>query len=72
MNLALGSPQVWRNAVPDLSKLSAFREDYVVERYLHEYAEMKAHIRSQAVDAEPEAKFDDMVAFSRRTKQAQL
>jgi glycosyltransferase involved in cell wall biosynthesis len=38
MNLALGSPQVWRNAVPDLTKLSAFREDCVVKRYLHEYA----------------------------------
>jgi glycosyltransferase involved in cell wall biosynthesis len=39
MNLALASPQQWRECkIPDVSRLSAFREDYVVERYLQEYA----------------------------------
>jgi glycosyltransferase involved in cell wall biosynthesis len=39
MNLALASPQIWRERrVPDASKLGAFREECVVERYLREYA----------------------------------
>jgi len=43
MNLALTSPQEWgKNRVPDASRLGAFREDYVVEKYLQEYAPQKA------------------------------
>ena len=43
MNLALASPHEWReNKVPDASRLGAFREEYVVERYLREYAPIKA------------------------------
>jgi glycosyltransferase involved in cell wall biosynthesis len=39
MNLALASPQVWREcSVPDASRLSGFREEKVVEMYLREYA----------------------------------
>jgi glycosyltransferase involved in cell wall biosynthesis len=39
MNLALTSPQVWRECkVPEASRLDAFREEYVVEKYLREYA----------------------------------
>lgn len=39
MNLALASPQAWRERkVPDASKLSVFREECVVEKYLQEYA----------------------------------
>ncbi|HEX4783086.1 MAG TPA: glycosyltransferase family 4 protein [Candidatus Sulfotelmatobacter sp.] len=39
MNLALNSPQAWRESkAPDASKLSGFREEYVVARYLQEYA----------------------------------
>lgn len=39
MNLALSSPTEWRERkVPDTAKLSAFREEYVVQRYLREYA----------------------------------
>jgi glycosyltransferase involved in cell wall biosynthesis len=42
MNLALASPQVWRERrVPDASKLGVFREEYVVERYLREYVPQK-------------------------------
>ena len=42
MNLALASPQIWRERrVPDASKLDAFREEYVVERYLREYVPQK-------------------------------
>jgi glycosyltransferase involved in cell wall biosynthesis len=38
MNLALNSPQQWRESeIPDESKLVAFREEYVVDRYLREY-----------------------------------
>jgi glycosyltransferase involved in cell wall biosynthesis len=43
MNLALTSPQVWRECkVPEASRLDAFREEYVVEKYLREYAPPKA------------------------------
>jgi glycosyltransferase involved in cell wall biosynthesis len=66
MNLALGSPEVWRNAVPELSKLSAFREDYVVERYLHEYERNESVFRSPEVDVEPGTKFRDLGPFSSR------
>ena len=39
MNLALASPQAWRECkVPDASKLDVFREEYVVGKYLREYA----------------------------------
>ena len=39
MNLALASPQEWRECkVPDASKLGVFREEQVVEKYLREYA----------------------------------
>ena len=42
MNLALSSPQEWRERkVPDDSRLGAFLEEYVVERYLREYASQK-------------------------------
>ncbi len=42
MNLALASPKEWREPkVPDASRLGAFQEDYVVERYLREYAHQK-------------------------------
>ena len=42
MNLALASPEIWRERrVPDASKLGAFREEYVVERYLREYVPQK-------------------------------
>jgi glycosyltransferase involved in cell wall biosynthesis len=38
MNLALGSPQEWRESqVPDESKLTPFGGEYVVDRYLGEY-----------------------------------
>ena len=44
MNLALTSPQEWRERkVPDASRLGAFRGEYVVERYLREYAHQKAN-----------------------------
>jgi glycosyltransferase involved in cell wall biosynthesis len=66
MNLALGSPEVWRNAMPELSKLSAFREDYVVERYLHEYERNESVFRSPEVDVEPGTKFRDLGPFSSR------
>jgi glycosyltransferase involved in cell wall biosynthesis len=43
MSLALTSPQVWRKRkVPEASRLDAFREEYVVEKYLREYAPPKA------------------------------
>jgi glycosyltransferase involved in cell wall biosynthesis len=43
INLALSSPQEWReNKVPDASRLSAFREEHIVESYLREYAPEKA------------------------------
>jgi glycosyltransferase involved in cell wall biosynthesis len=43
MNLALTSPQVWRECkAPEASRLDAFREEYVVEKYLREYAPPKA------------------------------
>jgi glycosyltransferase involved in cell wall biosynthesis len=39
MNLALASPQRWRDRrVPDVSSLGAFQEENVVERYLQEYS----------------------------------
>ena len=39
MNLALMAPQRWRECkIPDSSRLRVFREDYVVERYVREYA----------------------------------
>ncbi len=39
MNIALSSSQKWReNRVPDGSRLSAFREERVVENYLREYS----------------------------------
>ena len=42
MNLALNSPEEWRQRrVPDSSKLIQFREDYVVDRYLREYDPVK-------------------------------
>jgi glycosyltransferase involved in cell wall biosynthesis len=38
MNLALGSPQEWRESqIPDESKLTPFGGEYVVDRYLGEY-----------------------------------
>jgi len=38
MNLALSSPQEWRESeVPDESRLTSFREEYVADRYLREY-----------------------------------
>jgi glycosyltransferase involved in cell wall biosynthesis len=44
MTLALTSPQEWRKRrVPDASRLGAFREEYVVERYLREYAHQTAN-----------------------------
>jgi glycosyltransferase involved in cell wall biosynthesis len=43
MNRVLASPQQWRDRkVPEASKLDAFREEYVVERYLREYSPQKA------------------------------
>lgn len=43
MNLALASPQEWRERrVPDASRLAAFREEYVVQKYLREYALQEA------------------------------
>jgi glycosyltransferase involved in cell wall biosynthesis len=43
MNQALTSPRVWRERkVPEASRLAAFREEYVVEKYLREYAPPKA------------------------------
>ncbi len=43
MNLALASPPEWReNKGPDASRLSAFLEQHVVEKYLGEYAPKKA------------------------------
>jgi glycosyltransferase involved in cell wall biosynthesis len=45
MNLALSSPQEWRERrVPDASRLGAFREEYVVERYLREYVPQRATV----------------------------
>jgi glycosyltransferase involved in cell wall biosynthesis len=45
MNLALKSPQEWREStVPDESKLAPFREAYVVERYLGEYVSQKTSV----------------------------
>jgi hypothetical protein len=42
MNLALNSTDEWRQRrVPDSSKLVQFREDYVVDRYLREYAPVR-------------------------------
>jgi glycosyltransferase involved in cell wall biosynthesis len=42
MNLALSSPEVWRERKPpEASKLAAFREEYVVEKYLREYVPPK-------------------------------
>ena len=39
MNLALSSREVWRERKPpEAFKLAAFREEYVVEKYLREYA----------------------------------
>jgi glycosyltransferase involved in cell wall biosynthesis len=47
MNLALSSPQAWRERkVPDASRLSAFQEEYVVEMYLREYAPQTAGPKS--------------------------
>jgi glycosyltransferase involved in cell wall biosynthesis len=44
MNLALTSPQEWRKRkVPDASRLGAFREEFVVERYLREYVHQTAN-----------------------------
>lgn len=43
MNLALVSAGVWREpTILEASRLDAFREDYVVEKYLREYALPKA------------------------------
>jgi glycosyltransferase involved in cell wall biosynthesis len=43
MNLALASPQEWRERkVPDASRLAAFREEYVVQEYLRQYALQEA------------------------------
>jgi|SRR5208283_2287527 len=43
MNLALSSLEVWRERKPpEASRLDAFREEYVVEKYLREYAPPKA------------------------------
>jgi glycosyltransferase involved in cell wall biosynthesis len=48
MNLALSSPQEWRERrVPDASRLGAFREEYVVEGYLREYARQTATVRTR-------------------------
>lgn len=45
MTLALTSPQRWREGkVPDASTLSAFQEEYIVERYLREYAPTKVQV----------------------------
>jgi glycosyltransferase involved in cell wall biosynthesis len=45
LNLALSSPQEWRERrVPDASRLGAFREEYVVEGYLREYARQTATV----------------------------
>lgn len=45
MNLALRSPQEWQeNKIPDTSRLGAFREEHIVERYLREYAPQKATV----------------------------
>jgi len=42
MNEALNSAEEWRQRrVPDSSKLSRFRDDYVVDRYLREYDDVK-------------------------------
>jgi glycosyltransferase involved in cell wall biosynthesis len=42
MNLALASPQQWRDRrVPEVLRLDAFQEDHVVERYLREYSPQK-------------------------------
>jgi glycosyltransferase involved in cell wall biosynthesis len=43
MNLALASPEEWRERrVPNASRLAAFREEYIVQRYLREYAFQEA------------------------------
>lgn len=43
MNLALASPEEWRDCkVTGALRLDAFREEYVVERYLREYSPQKA------------------------------
>ena len=43
MNIALSSLEVWRERkLPETSSLEAFREEYVVEKYLREYAPPKA------------------------------
>jgi glycosyltransferase involved in cell wall biosynthesis len=48
LNLALVSPQRWRESkITDPSKLSAFREDYVVQRYLREYASQVTPVSSK-------------------------
>jgi glycosyltransferase involved in cell wall biosynthesis len=45
MNLALSSPEVWRERkLPEASKLAAFREEYVVEKYLREYVPPKIQV----------------------------
>jgi hypothetical protein len=42
MNLALASPQEWGYCkVANASRLGPFREEYVAERYLREYAPQK-------------------------------
>jgi glycosyltransferase involved in cell wall biosynthesis len=44
MNLALASLREWRERkIPDASRLGAFQEEYVVGRYLREYAPQKGN-----------------------------
>lgn len=64
MNLALDSPHLWRAAVPDVSKLKAFRADYVVERYLMEYKRSVSGLQFHEADACPESNVRDCPRFS--------
>jgi glycosyltransferase involved in cell wall biosynthesis len=50
MNLALTSPQKWRERKAlDESRLTSFREEYVVDRYLREYASQKQELSTSNV-----------------------
>jgi glycosyltransferase involved in cell wall biosynthesis len=47
MSLALNSPGEWRESeVPDESRLTSFREEYVVDRYLQEYVSKKQELNT--------------------------
>jgi glycosyltransferase involved in cell wall biosynthesis len=63
MSLAIDSPQAWHTKVPDASKLSAFRVDHVVERYVREYEESLSGLQPYEVKARPDLNIGDSRPF---------